>query len=92
MLQRIWLKNTKGEPSASLSMAVITFSVILVHYILWVVGAALGLIIPPFDASNAMMFLGPMLGLYWGRRSTSVKEREVELDHRRQNRVRVGEK
>lgn len=41
-----------------------------------------GITILPFDAAQAMIILGPLLGLYWGRRNTDVKDKEIELKNK----------
>lgn len=74
-----WIKNTKGEPSASLTLVMITFSVIIVHMTASIFVNPFGIVIAPFEAAEAMIILGPLLGLYWGRRNTDVKDKEVEL-------------
>lgn len=67
----IFLKNDANKPSVSLTMVVISFNVVTLWLIVWVVGAAAGLPIPPFDAMAAMGYLTPILTLYFGRRFTS---------------------
>jgi hypothetical protein len=66
-----WLKNTKGEPSASLSMSVIAFLVVTLWLLAWLIATPLGAPIPIFDAATAMAYLSPILALYFGRRWTS---------------------
>jgi hypothetical protein len=69
-----WIKNTKGEPSASLTLVIVAFTVVM----LWMVASIFitpWVAIMPFNASEAMLVLTPLLGLYWGRRRTDVDER-----------------
>ena len=73
-----WIKNTKNEKSASLTLVVITFAVVIVHMIASIFVNPFGLTILPFDAAQAMIILGPLLGLYFGRRYTDVKDKEIE--------------
>lgn len=73
-----WIKNTKGEKSASLTLVVVAFSVIMLHMIASIFVNPFGIAITPFQAAEAMLVLTPLLGLYWGRRNTDVKEREVD--------------
>ena len=68
-----WIKNTKGEKSASLTLAVVAFVVVMLWMVLSIFTIP-GILIAPFDASEAMMVLTPLLGLYWGRRNTDVKD------------------
>jgi hypothetical protein len=70
-----WIKNTKGEKSASLTLVVVAFSVMMLHMIASIFVNPFGIAIAPFQAAEAMMVLGPLLGLYWGRRNTDAKER-----------------
>lgn len=68
-LKMYWIKNTKGEPSASLTLAFTTWVVVM----LWMVSSIYltgWIAITPFEASEAMIVLTPLLGLYWGRRKT----------------------
>jgi hypothetical protein len=67
----LFLKNDDNKPSVSLTMVVISFNVVTLWLIVWVVGTAFGLPIPPFDAMAAMGYLTPLLTLYFGRRFTS---------------------
>lgn len=76
-----WIKNTRNEKSASLTLVVIAFSVIMLHMLLSVFVSPFGIAITPFQAAESMLVLTPLLGLYWGRRNTDVKEKEVELQH-----------
>ncbi len=68
-----WIKNTKGEPSASLTMVVSTFSVAMLWWVSSIFGGSLPFEITPFDASEAMIMVGPTFGLYWGRRNTDAR-------------------
>jgi hypothetical protein len=77
-----WIKNTKGEKSASLTLVVITFCVIILHMLLSIVATPIfGIAIAPFQAAESMLVLTPLLGLYWGRRNTDLKEKEIVLKH-----------
>jgi hypothetical protein len=68
---RIFIKNTEGEPSASLTMVMVSFLIVSSWLVLWIVASAFHIPIPPFDATSAMAYLTPQLGLYFGRRYTS---------------------
>lgn len=67
----IWIKNTQGEPSASLTMSVISFVTVTLWLLVWLIATPFGAPIPPFDAGSAMAYLSPILALYFGRRWTS---------------------
>lgn len=67
----LWLKNTQGEPSASLTMSVISFLVVTLWLLAWLIATPFGAPVPPFDAGTAMAYLSPILALYFGRRWTS---------------------
>lgn len=66
-----WIKNSKGDASASLTMAIVSFVVITLWLIVWLVATPFGVAVPAFEASTAMAYLTPMLALYFGRRWTS---------------------
>ena len=74
-----WIKNTRGEPSASLTFTTIAFAVIVCHMILSIFVNPFGLAIAPFDASEAMMVLTPLLANYWGRRKTDADQENHKL-------------
>lgn len=69
----LWIKNTSGQPSASLTFCTIGFAVVT----LWLLASIFAKIghfeIRPFDGSQAMMFELPLLSLYFGRRYTDGK-------------------
>ena len=67
----IWIKNTKGEPSASLTMVVVAFVVVTLWLVVWLIVAPLGVPMPAFEVTTAMGYLMPLLTLYFGRRWTS---------------------
>ena len=70
---KLWFTNTKGEKSVSLTLVLITFTIVVLWWILSIFVNPFGLTIMPFDASEAMMVLTPILGLYWGRRNTDAR-------------------
>jgi len=63
-----WVENTKGHKSASLTMVIVSFAVVTLWILFWLIGTSLGLTIPPFDVTTAMGYLSPLLMLYFGRR------------------------
>lgn len=68
---RIFLKNSDGKPSVSLTMVVISFNVVILWLVAWIFGSALGVAVPEFDVASATGLLMPILGLYFGRRWNS---------------------
>lgn len=68
---RIFMKNSAGEPSASLTMTTIAFFIVTLWLLAWVIGTSFGLPVPAFDATAGMTYLTPLLTLYFGRRWTS---------------------
>jgi len=80
-----FFKNTAGEPSASLTMALIAFLVVTLWLLIWLIATPLGAAIPEFDAGTAMTYLMPILTLYFGRRYTAKikngdKAAEINLE------------
>lgn len=70
----MFIKNDEGKPSVSLTMVVISFTVVTLWLIAWVIGVALGFPIPAFDALAGMGYLMPILSLYFGRRWNSKSD------------------
>lgn len=66
-----YLTNTQGEKSASLTMSIISFVIVTLWLLLWLITTPLGIPFPPFDAGAAMAYLSPILALYFGRRWTA---------------------
>lgn len=70
----IWIRNERGEKSASLTLAVIAFLVCTMWVGLSVIEEYKDWKFRPFDPAVAAAYLTPVLGLYGWRRSTRVKE------------------
>jgi hypothetical protein len=70
----IWLKNSKGEPSASLTFVSIAFFVIMLWLTLSIFSKIGHIQIREFSGSEAMSILGPLLATYFGRRFTDSKQ------------------
>lgn len=66
-----WIKNSQGEPSASLTMALIAFIMVTLWLLVWLIATPFGVPVPVFEAATAMAYLSPILALYFGRRWTS---------------------
>lgn len=63
------LTNTNNEQSYSLTMAVLSFNIVSAWLLASIVLPVFSITsMPPFDASDAMAYLTPVLGLYFGRR------------------------
>jgi len=68
-MSKLYMKNSDGKPSASLTMALLSFVIVTAWLVFWVVGTAFGLHnIPAFESTVAMGYMTPLLGLYFGRR------------------------
>ena len=67
----IWLKNTAGKPSVSMTMSVVSFLVVTLWLLVWLVATPFGVPVPAFEAATAMAYLSPILALYFGRRWSS---------------------
>lgn len=86
-----WIKNTQGKPSASLTFVTVTFAIVMLHMLVSIFVNPFGLAINPFNASEAMIVLSPLLALYFGRRHTDLKETEVQLKHNTNKSVTTSE-
>jgi hypothetical protein len=75
----MFLKNTAGEKSASLTMMIIGFIVVTLWLLVSIVSKIGHLEIRPFSSSEAMSFLVPLMTLYFGRRFTDGKN-QAESD------------
>lgn len=73
----IWIRNERGEKSASLTLAVIAFLVCTFWVAVSVLEEYKDWKFRPFDPAVAAAYMTPILGLYGFRRSTKMKE-EVE--------------
>ena len=65
------LTSTDGKQSASLTMAIIAFTLVSLWLAAFIIAPIFGLTtIPAFDGASAMLFLTPCLATYFGRRLT----------------------
>jgi hypothetical protein len=69
----LWIKNTDGKPSASLTFATSAFVIVMINYILSMFENLGPLHIRAFDATAVSALLMPLFALYFGRRYTSEK-------------------
>lgn len=67
------LKQSDGRPSASFTMVFLAFNVCLLWLFLSIIEGAGPVKVRAFDSGQAMAFLAPLLGLYFGRRYTDPK-------------------
>ena len=72
----MWVKNTKGEPDAMLTFAVIAFALVIFNLFLATFGAVtimgLPLTFTALGAGTITALLGPTLTAYVGRRFTGA--------------------
>lgn len=67
------LKQSDGKPSASFTMVFLAFNACLFWLTLSIIEGIGPVKVRAFDAGQAMTFLTPLLGLYFGRRFTDSK-------------------
>lgn len=67
------LSNSNGEKSASLTIMIIGFAVVTLWLLLSIFSKIGHFEIRPFSGNEAMMYLGPLLATYYGRRWTDGK-------------------
>lgn len=79
------LRNSNGEKSSSLTMAIVSFVVITLWLVFWLIGNSAGLSVPEFDSATAMAYFTPIAGLYFGRRATETWERSKKLNSEASN-------
>lgn len=70
----MWIKDSKGNPSASLTFVTIAFWVTTLAYIASIVTKIGPVEFRPFDAGACAAFLGPLAALYFSRRYTDSKQ------------------
>lgn len=68
-----WIKNSKGEASATITFLTIAFSVTTVAYIASIFETIGTVVIRPFDSGACSAYLIPLLTTYMGRRWTDAK-------------------
>jgi len=71
-----WIKNTQGTPSASLTLVMIAFTVIMTWMTLSIFVNPFGIQTVPFNATEAMLVLSPLLMTYFGRRYTEDNKKQ----------------
>lgn len=73
---KIWLKNTDGKPSASFTMMIVGFFAVTLWFSVSIVEKVGPVPIRPFSGSEASLYLGPLIALYFGRRGQDIKVNE----------------
>lgn len=68
-----WMKNTKGEASASLTFMTIAFFVMTVAFVVSMFESVGPITLRQFDSSAASVYFIPLLSLYFGRRWSEEK-------------------
>lgn len=69
----IWMKDSSGTQSASLTMCAVGFALVSLWLLVSIVAKIGHIEIREFDAGQAMGYLTPLLALYFGRRWTDGK-------------------
>ena len=68
-----WMKNSRGEASASLTLLSVAFTVTTIAFLLSMFEVLGPLTIREFDVGAASVYFIPLLSLYFGRRFTDAK-------------------
>lgn len=74
-MMNLFVKNTAGKPSASLTIGLVAFVATLVWFILSMFQVPH---VKAFDSGDALAFLMPCLSLYFGRRLTDARAKPQE--------------
>lgn len=69
----LWVKNTLGQQSASLTFVTVGFVVVTLWLLVSILSKIGHIEIRSFDSAQAMGYLVPLLALYFGRRWTDGK-------------------
>jgi hypothetical protein len=77
----MWIKNTSGQKSASLTFVSVGFGVVTLWLLVSILSKIGHLEIREFDSGTAMGYLTPLLALYFGRRWTDGKY-SLDMDPR----------
>lgn len=68
----LWIRDTDGYPSVSVTLVVVSFVVTTIAYIISIMGKIGPVVIRPFDVSAAGVYLIPCLTHYWARKQTDA--------------------
>lgn len=69
----LWIKNTKGHGSVTVTFTTIAFLVTTLAYVLSILENVGPLAIRQFDVAACSAYFIPMLSLYFGRKFTEAK-------------------
>ena len=72
-MNKLYIRNSDGRSSASLTMAWVSFLIVTGWLLFWIVGTSFKLSVPEFDSTAAMGYMTPLLALYFGRRWSEEK-------------------
>lgn len=76
----MWIKNTSGQKSASLTFVTVAFIVVTLWLVVSIFSKIGHVEIRPFDAGTAMGYFTPLLALYFGRRWTADGKNSLDTD------------
>lgn len=68
------LKHSGGRESASFTMTFIAFNLVALWLLLWLGSGLIPFVIPPFNGTDAMAFLAPVMANYFIRRNQEKTE------------------
>lgn len=71
---RVWIRDTRGQPSASLTLAVVAFVVVTLAYACGMISQVGTVVFRPFDPTIVGAYLVPILTLYFGRRLVESRD------------------
>ena len=69
----LWIKDSKGNGSVSLTFATVSFVVTTVAYVLSMFESIGRVTFRSFDVGACGAYFGTIMALYWGRRWTEAK-------------------
>jgi len=70
---RIFIKNSKGEQSVSLTMVVVSFILVSILYVLSAFDSIGNVKLRTFDSTATSIYFVTVCGLYFGRKQTDKK-------------------
>lgn len=74
------LSDETGKASWTFTMTVLTFLAVFLWLVGWLIGTALEVAVPAFDATEATVLLAPIFALYFGRKGQKMKQGETKND------------
>lgn len=75
---RLWIKNSRGQASATLTFMTVAFIIVSLSYIASMFTQIGPLTMRAFDAGACAAFFIPLLALYGGRKYTDAKYRNSD--------------